>query len=50
VISNYVYLFWGYNVIWALIALYVVFLAVRLGRVGRRLDRLENSLRATDDD
>lgn len=48
--SNYVYLFWGYNVIWALIALYVLFLAARLGRVGRRLDRLESSLRSSDDD
>jgi len=48
--NNYVYLFWGYNVIWALIALYVVFLAVRLSRVGRRLDRLESSLRDSDDD
>jgi CcmD family protein len=48
--NNYVYLFWGYNVFWALIALYVVFLATRLGRVGQRLDRLESSLSADDDD
>jgi CcmD family protein len=48
--NNYVYLFWGYNVIWALIGLYVLFLAVRLNRVGRRLDRLEGGLRSSDDD
>jgi CcmD family protein len=48
--DNYVYLFWGYNVIWALIAVYVVFLAVRLGRVGRRLDRLEQTFRTDDED
>jgi CcmD family protein len=48
--KNYVYLFWGYNVFWALIALYVVFLATRLTRVRRRLDRLESTLSASDDD
>ncbi len=42
------FLFWAYNVVWAMIAGYVVFLVVRLGRVGRRLDRLERGAR--DDD
>jgi len=35
------YLFWAYAVVWSMIAAYVVFLAVRLRRIGRRLDRLE---------
>lgn len=42
--SNYVYLFWGYNVIWAIIAGYVIFLALRLRSVGQRLDRIERSV------
>jgi len=48
--DNYVYLFWGYNVIWALISLYVVFIAIRLGKVAQRLNRLESSIRASDED
>ena len=35
------YLFWAYAVVWAMIAAYIVFLAVKLRRVGQRLDRLE---------
>jgi CcmD family protein len=49
-VNSYRYLFWGYNVIWALLALYVAFLVLRLRRVGERLDRLERSLPAGDDD
>ena len=48
--SSTLYLFWGYNVVWALIAAYVVFLVLRLRRVRERLDRIESSLRKADRD
>ena len=38
------YLFWAYAVVWSMIAAYVVFLAVKLRRVGQRLDRLERGV------
>jgi len=38
------YLFWAYAVVWSMIAAYVVFLAVKLRRVGQRLDRLEREV------
>ena len=46
--NSYNFLFWAYNVVWAAIAAYVLFLGIRLQRVGRRLDRLERTAR--DDD
>ena len=45
--NSYSFLFWAYNVVWGAIAAYVLFLSIRLRRVGRRLERLE---RATLDD
>jgi CcmD family protein len=47
-VNSYTYLFWGYNVVWGMLALYIIFLTVRLRRVGRRLERLERSLKPHD--
>ena len=41
---GYDFLFWAYNVIWAAIVAYGLFLGARLVRVGRRLDRIEKRL------
>ncbi len=38
---GYDFLFWAYNVVWLAIVAYVAFLALRLRKVGRRLDELE---------
>ena len=45
---SYSFLFWAYNVIWLALAGYLLFLVVRLGRLGRRLDGVERALRAAD--
>lgn len=42
--KSYDFLFWAYNVVWLAIVGYVVFIALRLRRVGLRLDRLERKL------
>jgi CcmD family protein len=46
--NSYSFLFWAYNVVWGAIAAYVLFLGIRLRRVGRRLERMEHARR--DDD
>ncbi len=37
------YLFWGYNVVWAGLAVFLIMTWVRLGRAERRLTQLERS-------
>ncbi len=39
------YLFWGYNVFWAGLAVFMIMTSVRLGRAERRLTQLERSNR-----
>lgn len=41
---SYAFLFWAYTAIWLMLAAYLAWLGVRLGRVGRRLDGLERRL------
>jgi CcmD family protein len=43
-LKSYAFLFWAYNVIWLLLAGYLLFVVERLGRVGRRLDAVERAL------
>jgi CcmD family protein len=43
-LKSYAFLFWAYNVIWVALAGYVLFVLLRLGRVGRRLDGVERAL------
>lgn len=42
--KSYAFLFWAYNVIWLLLAGFLLFVLVRLGRVRRRLDAVERAL------
>jgi len=47
-VKSYTFLFWAYNVIWLLLAGFLLFVLVRLGRVGRRLDAVERALDDAD--
>jgi CcmD family protein len=42
--KSYAFLFWAYNVVWAGLVLYVLFVAGRLSRASRRLDQLERRI------
>ena len=42
--KSYWFLFWAYNVVWAGLVLYLLFLGGRLTRAMRRLDQLERRL------
>lgn len=42
--KSYSFLFWAYTVVWAGLVVYLLVLAGRLTRAGRRLDRLERRL------
>jgi len=42
--KSYAFLFWGYNVVWIGIAVYVAILVWRVRRLDGRLDRLEQRL------
>ena len=42
--KSYAFLFWGYNVVWIGIVVYLALLIVRLERVARRLDRIERKV------
>ena len=46
--KSYAFLFWGYNVIWTILAGYLLYLLVRLGRVSRRLDGIERALESAE--
>jgi len=48
-LKSYAFLFWAYNVIWAGLAGYLLFLLLRLRRVDRRLDSVERELRERAD-
>ena len=41
--DTFSYLFWGYNVVWAGLAMFLIMTWVRLGRAERRLTQLERS-------
>ena len=41
--ETFSYLFWGYNVVWAGLAVFLVLTWIRLGRAERRLTQLERS-------
>jgi len=43
--DTFSYLFWGYNVVWAGLAMFLIMTWVRLGRAERRLTQLERSNR-----
>ena len=43
--KNYEFLFWAYAVIWAGLGLFIGFVIFRLGKVDRRVERLEQALR-----
>jgi len=45
--KSYAYLFWGYLVVWAGLAAYLLFLGRKLSDLARRLDRLESPKRPT---
>ncbi len=47
--NGFPYLFWGYNVVWICLAGYLAYLVVRMGRLDRRLERLETELRGRED-
>ena len=42
--KSYWFLFWAYNVVWAGLVVYLLFLTGRLGRATRRLEQLERRL------
>ena len=42
------YLFWAYNIIWALITIYLLSLGVRQRRIRRLIDRLREKLGSAD--
>jgi CcmD family protein len=46
-LKSYAFLFWAYNVIWLALAGYLLFLLLRVGRIGRRLDGVERALDAS---
>ena len=43
--KSYSFLFWGYLVVWAGLAVYLGLIARRIAEVGRRLDALEKKSR-----
>jgi len=43
-VKSYDFLFWAYNVIWAGIAGFLLFVLLRLRRTERRLDRVEREM------
>jgi hypothetical protein len=43
-VKSYAFLFWAYNVIWLVLALYLFSMMLRLRRLGDRLARLEREL------
>ncbi len=43
------YLFWGYNVIWAGLAVFLIVTWLRIARAEKRLSALERSGSASDD-
>ncbi len=47
--KSFDFLFWAYNLIWLLLAGYLALLFTRLRRLERRLDRLGESERSSDD-
>jgi hypothetical protein len=47
-LKSYAFLFWAYSVIWLLLAGFLLFVLVRLGRAGRRLDAVERALDEAD--
>jgi len=47
-VKSYDFLFWAYNVIWAGIAVFLLFTLLKVRRAEQRLDRVERELeRAT---
>ncbi len=46
--EKFQYLFWAYNIIWALITFYLLSLGVRQQRIQKLLDRLRKKLEETD--
>jgi CcmD family protein len=43
--QHFPYLFWAYNIIWTLIAGYLLMLGLRQRRIKREIDRLKESLK-----
>lgn len=42
---GYQFLLWAYNVIWAGLAVYLIYLSVRLSRVRDRIDKAERAIK-----
>jgi len=43
-VKSYAFLYWAYNVIWLVLAGYLLFLMLRLRRLDGRLTRLEREI------
>lgn len=48
--KSYWFLFWAYNVVWLILAGYVLYLVLRLKRVDRRLDGVEREIHRREAD
>jgi CcmD family protein len=48
-VKSYDFLFWAYNVIWLVIAGYLLMMMLRMKRLDKRLGRLERELDRDDD-
>jgi len=48
--KSYAFLFWAYNVIWIVLAGFLLTLVLKMRRVAERLDRLEDELSRIEHD
>ena len=48
--KSYAFLFWAYNVIWIVLAGFLLTLVLKMKRVAERLDRLESELSRVERD
>ena len=48
--KNFDFLFWAYNVIWLVIAGYLLTMVLRMRRLDQRLDRVEREIERTAGD
>jgi CcmD family protein len=49
-LKSYDFLFWAYNVIWLVIAGYLLMMVTRMKRIDQRLGRVERELDRTGND
>jgi len=48
-VKSYEFLFWAYNVIWACLSGFLLFLIMRLKHMDRRLDSVEKAMHSRPD-